>query len=187
MGHQKEKKQTGLAGSGRYALFAVAVLGVLLLAFGDHIPALMSGNGNGSEGDAVTEGGATDELALYAAALTEQIEQLCSTVRGAGSVRAAVSLQGGFTYLYAADRESRQDEGEMLQTSESYITVGNGSGEQAVLLTKVPPEIRGIGIVCEGGENAAVRSEILSLLSAAYDIGSNRIYVTQGDRAAFPK
>ena len=181
MGETREKKSHWLTDKGRAWLVAVAALGVLLLLFGDRMVAsvgvVRSESGEGSE--AVTE----DELSRYAAELTAQIEQLCSTVQGAGAVHAAVSLQGGFTYLYATDRESRQDGTQTLQSSESYITVGSGSGERAVLLTRVPPDIRGIGIVCEGGENASVRAEIISLLSAAYDIGSNRIYVTQGKAA----
>jgi hypothetical protein len=48
------------------------------------------------------------------------------------------------------------------------------------LVARIPPAISGIDIVCEGGGDAAVRAEVIALLSAAYDVGSNRIYVACG-------
>ncbi len=178
------EKRGGIFPSGakRYWLLFLAALGVLLLLFGDRIPALLSGETQTSQTETGKEIENGEEAALqrYAAALTQEIEALCGAVSGAGQVRAAISLDGGFTYLYAADSEQREDGEGQLQRSESYITVGNGAGERAVIVTCVPPAIRGIGIVCSGGADATVRAEIVSLLSAAYDVGSNRIYVTSG-------
>ncbi|MBQ7338207.1 MAG: hypothetical protein IJW40_07110 [Clostridia bacterium] len=178
-------KETGKEGGGtftggkRYLLLALAVLGMVLLMFGNRIPTWLSSEKQSeSEQDEVSAG---DELSQYAKALTREIEQLCASVEGAGTVHAVVSLDGGFTYLYAADREQKSDASGGAQSSESYITVGSGSGESAVLLTKIPPAIAGIGIVCSGGDRATVRAEIISLLDAAYGVGTNRIYVTRGN------
>ncbi len=165
------------AGMGKKWLpLLVAVVGVVLLLAANRLPQYTHAATDSTDrgGESVAE----DELAIYTTTLTQQIEELCSCVEGAGQVRAAVSLQGGFTYLYAADSEQKSDGEGGEQSSESYITVGNGSSESAVLLTRVPPAVRGIGIVCQGGDDPAVRAEIISLLSAAYGVGSNRIYVT---------
>lgn len=169
-----EQRERGERAPKKWLLPLIAVIGVVLLLAANHLPQLSAkGRTEQSAQDTVE-----DEMTIYTATLTKEIETLCARVAGAGQVRAAISFQGGFTYLYAADSEQKSDGEGGEQSSESYITVGNGATESAVLLTRVPPAVRGIGIVCEGGGDPYVRAEIISLLSAAYGVGSNRIYVT---------
>ena len=171
-------KGSFLSGKKGGLLLFLSVIGVLLLLFGDRIPRLLAiDQAEGKTEQATWQ--QEDEVRQYMAALTEEIEGLCASLQGVGKVRAAVSLQGGFTYLYATDREEREG-GDGQLSIHSYITVGSGASEHAVLVARIPPAISGIGIVCEGGGNAAVRAELIALLSAAYDVGSNRIYVACG-------
>jgi stage III sporulation protein AG len=175
----KEKKEGGegfFSGGRKYILPAAAALGVALL---------LSGNGTWQlwrtrEADTQVTEAQDDELTVYHRALVREMEALCATVDGAGEVHVALSLKGGFSYLYATDSELRQDGAGMEQSGKHYVTVGSGAAEQGILLTRVPPEVSGIGVVCQGGDAAAVRSEIIALLSATYGVGSNRIYVTGG-------
>ena len=175
----KEKKESGegfFSGGRRYLLLAAAALGVLLL---------LSDNSTWqgwrrADADTQATAAADDELTVYHRALVREMEALCATVDGAGEVHVALSLKGGFSYLYATDSELRQDGTGMEQSGKHYVTVGSGSGEQGILLMRVPPEVSGIGVVCQGGDEATVRAEIISLLSATYGVGSNRIYVTDG-------
>lgn len=126
----------------------------------------------------VTEVSESDPLLVYAGELEQKIETLCAHVEGVGEVRAVVSLSGDFTYIYAADSESTEREG-AVERQEQYVTVGSGSNAQPLLLTRRPPTIEGIGVVCRGGSNARVRQEITALLSAAFSVGSNKIYVAE--------
>ncbi|MBO5898100.1 MAG: hypothetical protein J6R04_03720 [Clostridia bacterium] len=120
----------------------------------------------------------SDPLLVYASELERKIETLCARVDGVGEVRAVVSLSGDFTYIYASDSESAEREG-TIERQEQYVTVGSGSNAQPLLLTRLPPAIEGIGVVCRGGANASVRREITALLSAAFSVGSNKIYVAE--------
>ena len=177
MGSEEKREKTGFwPGKKGGLLLFLSVVGVLLLLFGDRIPQLLTADQNGGKAQEETPQ-QEDEVRQYASALTKEIEGLCASLQGVGEVRAAVSLQGGFTYLYATDSEKRHDAQGQQQSSQSYLTVGSGASEHAVLVARIPPAISGIGIVCEGGGDAAVRAELIALLSAAYDVGSNRIYV----------
>ena len=158
----------------RLLLCGAALLGIVLLALGS-LPSLWEGKQSASsaskDSDEIVE---QSEEQRYADALAREIEQLCAAASRGGEVYAVVSLQGGYSYTYAADSEQRTD-GATSQSSESYLTVGSGSTESPVLLCRTPPQIAGIGVVCRGG--SATRSELVSLLSTTYGIGSNRIYV----------
>lgn len=102
----------------------------------------------------------------YRAALREEITRLCQEVTGVGKVTVLVNLSEGYSYVYARD------------TDGDCVSVGSGSGREAVLERVLPPSISGIGIVCDGGDNPDVKARLTALVSAALGIGTNKIYIT---------
>lgn len=142
-----------------------ALLGVFLLLFGSGV--------FHTETEEMTEETASasseDELLRYQSYLEERVKALCETVKGVGNVTAIVSLESGFEAIYATE----ENDG-----NEQYVVLGSGASAQALFLTHTAPTVSGIGIVCTGGDNASVRQELTSLLSATFHISSNRIYIT---------
>lgn len=106
------------------------------------------------------------EAEAYRTRLAEEIRALCTRVDGVGNVTVLVSLEGGYEYVYVCDKDGK------------CVTVGSGSGREAVVEQTLPPRIGGIGIVCDGGDNAALRQQLTLLLSAALGIGANKIFIT---------
>ena len=116
---------------------------------------------------------ASQELEEYRSSVEARVAALCSSVSGVGEVRVAVSLAGGFETVYATETRNG---------SEIYATVGSGSNAEALVIARNPPEITGIGVVCRGGGNQAIRGELTSLLASAFRVPSNRIYITEGKK-----
>lgn len=114
-----------------------------------------------------------DELEQYRRELEERIRVLCESVQGVSGVQIAVTLECGYKSIYATEQSNGNEE---------YVIVGSGSSASALLLCRREPEIAGIGVVCCGGGNADVRRELLSLLSAAFHVSGNRIYITEAKR-----
>ncbi len=145
-------------------LLFLAAIGVLLLIFGS-----MGGQREKKETDSAR---ALPDPAEYARSVEEQVAELCSGVKGAGKVSVAVTLKGGYRSVYATDSQS---------TSSGYknstVLTGSGSSEEAILICYENPEITGIGIVCAGGADPAVRETIISLVAATYNLGTNKICV----------
>ena len=163
---QKNKKM--------YVAIVGAILGVILLIFGGRIGKDAS-SPNGSASGASNEVIQTAAMDAYREDLERRMEKICTRVRGAGDVRVVVSLSGGFEYVYASDSKWSGD-----SASTQYIVVDGGSDERLVLLYEKTPEITGIGVVCEGGDDAAVCGEITQLLSAAFGVGCHKIHVACG-------
>jgi stage III sporulation protein AG len=153
------------------------IAGVVLILWGSHIFPGSSASTADSGNDSTSGGepGTAYEVSVdtYRQALEDRMAAICAQVSGAGEVRVIVSLQGGFEYVYAYDEKVST-----AGTSRVYVTVGSGSSQRLVFLTEKAPAITGIGVVCTGGADPTVRQEITSLLSAAFGIGTNRIYVT---------
>ena len=169
-----EEKKDRVASVGKrkriLVLVVGAVVGVLLI---------LLGNADWPEGEGpgdVQVQTETDPMLLHMQRTEEKIAALCARVQGVGQVDVIVTFEGDFTYVYATDtKETQKESGKETQTT--YITVGSGAAEQPVLITRTYPTVSGIGIVCEGGGDAGVRSQLLSLLSATYGIGANKIYI----------
>ena len=158
--------------SGKLAVAVMCIaLGVILLLFGNR-----AGKKDGADGvESLPAGGGLRTTEEYRAELEARMESLCSRVAGVGSVEVVVTLEGGFAYVYACDVKTTAS-GE----STTYITVGSGNNESPVSITERAPAILGIGVVCAGGMDPTVRKEFTALLSAAFGVGSNKIYVTGG-------
>ena len=158
--------------SGKLAVAMIAVaLGVLLLLLGNRAGKQESTDTSGTPPDGVVIR-TTEE---YRADLESRMESLCARVAGVGAVDVVVTLEGGFAYVYACDVKTTAS-GE----STTHITIGSGDKESLVYVTERAPAIVGIGVVCTGGMDPTVRKEITALLSAAFGVGSNKIYVTGG-------
>ena len=169
----EEKKKKSGKWRHRALLIALAAVGVMLILLGNNT-SLLSHLGKSESTASVQE--SEDELLRYARTIEQKIVSLCESIEGAGQVRAIVSFEGDFAYRYATDRDTSAKEGAQSESAE-YVTVGSGASESALLLTRTPPAISGIGVVCTGGDDAAVRREITALLGAAFGIGTNKIYV----------
>ena len=173
-GQAKEKKSIFWKSKG--ILILGAVLAILLIVIGGSDTPL----GKRHVEQSVSEQTVVDPLCLYAQELERKIEALCESVSGVTQARVAVSLVGDFTYVYATDSDTSAADGR-TQSSVQYVTVGSGSSEQTVLLTRDLPSIGGIGVVYHGEGDGAVRQELISLISTAFDIGTNKIYITRGN------
>ena len=146
-----------------------AILGVLLLLFGNFAGERREETASSSEEE-------LRDPEAYARAVEARVVEICSGVKGAGKVRAAVTLRGGYRAVYATDAKNSSS-----GYQSSTVLVGSGASEEAILVCYENPEIAGIGIVCEGGDDAEVRARIISLVSATFSIGTNKIFVASGD------
>lgn len=150
------KEQKKPLGKKKYLLLGLGfIFGLLLLLYGSF--------GGESEGKAADAAPSAEQ---YKRELTQEIEELCSRVSGVGRVTVLISLEGGYEYVYAKDADG------------DCVSIGSGSSKQAVVENILPPNLMGVGIVCDGGKDAATRAALTELLSAALGIGANKIYIT---------
>ena len=143
-----------------WIIILAGLLGVMLLLFG---------GGVDKSDNSVKSISEEDRFVEYSDKIEAKILELCSKVEGVNNVSVAVSFESGFEYVYATD-------------GDKTLTVGSGSSENAVQVTQKPPTISGIGIVCSGGGNPQIQQKLINLISSAFGIGSNRIYITEAQK-----
>ena len=82
------------------------------------------------------------------------------------------------TSIYAKD-ESRSDSSDRVEQKQDYVLIGNGTSEHALMQSIRYPEIQGVVIVCDGGENAVVKEQVYQVAAATLQIKNNQIYVAK--------
>ncbi len=128
-----------------------------------------------------TEIDGSESTEEYIERIEEKLTRLISSVEGAGETVVMITLDTGEENVYAreikTDEESDGDKASNKYEYE-YIVIKNGtSSEGGMLLKVIEPDIRGVAIVCDGGDNAAVRENIINTVSAVLDIKTNKISV----------
>lgn len=158
------KKLNGKKGSAVIAV--LAVLGVILIMF--------------PKGDTESKASKADtyvQITTYTEKLEEKIRSLCSAVDGAGNVRVLVTLECSSEFVYADNRTESVDSAGSSYSSD-YLIIEDKNGTAPVTLTEIYPKIRGVAVVCDGGDLPAVKSKLTGLLSAALGISTSRISVS---------
>ena len=114
----------------------------------------------------------------YTAALEKRLEETVSSLYGAGRSRVMVTLECDYETVYARDGSYSKDEASSDEKSE-YIIIDSEQQEDGLVLKTVTPRVRGVAVLCEGGNDPYVCEQVSQMLSALLDLGSNRISVSK--------
>lgn len=128
----------------------------------------------------------------YRTSIESSLQNLVSEIRGCGKAKVLVTVESDAEKVYATehkqniqDTEDRDDDKLRKKKSSNdselkYITVKDSHGaEKALPITQIEPKIKGVVIVCDGGNDPATQEKIISVVTTALNISSNRVFVTK--------
>ena len=162
-------------------LIALGLAGMLLI--------LLSSFASGSK---ATGGTKREERGIqpedYRAELEKSVKELVKQITGTRAIHVVITLESGIRYSYAgtsegtsANKIESDSESASSELKQSYVTVRSADGgEEALLVTEEMPQVRGVAIVCEGGDNEQIQEKITNAVMAALHVTSRRVYVTGG-------
>ena len=126
----------------------------------------------------------------YRNAVTEELGNMLASIEGVGRTKVMVTIDKTLQNIYATDtdqngrettRQNGYDENTDKQNTEkrSCIVIKNKDGsEQALTVGQMMPQVKGVLIVCDGGDDEAVRQRVIDAVSAALDISKTHICVS---------
>lgn len=158
------------------------IIGVLILVASEFIP----------EGEKAKEDEEEIEVSEYnienhyeyAEMLEKKLTDLISSIEGAGTTKVMLTLESSSEAVYAqndkTDMESDDENSEKISKENDYVLIKTDSSkEEALLLKIIQPEVKGVAVVCEGGDSIYVQQKIIETISAVFDINSSKIKVTK--------
>ena len=181
------KLLTGLAENKTYRTVLIAVgLGLMALIF------LSGFFGSKSAEPAQETLASADQTTVedYAAQLENSLTTMLSRIKGVGAVEVMVTIEKGVENIYAteqktskqvsndksSDTDTKNQENDNTETT--YILVkGADGGQQAIAVTQIQPVVKGVVVVCDGGDNAAVEQQVIQAVTTALDITSAKVCV----------
>lgn len=146
-------------------IFGGILIGILLIIF-------PTGDGKKENTEDVDD---YFRVSSYTESLEERIRQLCLSVDGIDNVSVLLTLESGTEHVYADN--VKETTGSSNSYSSDYLVINNGSGTEPVPITEIYPKIRGVAVVCDGGDEATVQVKLTELLSAALGLASSRIKI----------
>lgn len=149
-------------------LRSVKGLGLLLLGLAAGILLLILGNSaeaSNTEEKAETEGFSFE---AYERELSERLEEMLTKVEGVSGVHVMLTLERGYS-------------DELARDGDEYLTVKSSDGaEGTVTLSRETPEVKGVAVICKGGDDPNVQKQIIEMIAALFDLPSSRIFVSGG-------
>ncbi len=150
-------------------LMLLGVIGMVAIALSELIPQKKS---------VVKESTVTVSAAAVEQALEDRIAALVGQVAGVGRCRVMVTLENGSRYVYAAE-QSYSATDETYTGADKTLFVQTDTGPIGLLVTEIQPTVKGVAVVCDGGDNESVREQVSQLVCAAFNISSGRVYVAK--------
>jgi len=121
----------------------------------------------------------------YRKGLEESVLKIVKSISGDKKATVVVTLESGIRYSYAdsydetsSNSSNDNSQNESSSSSKTYLTFKNDEGgEEPLVVTEIMPEIRGVAIVCAGGDNEVLAEKIKNAVTAALNITSKRVYI----------
>ena len=125
----------------------------------------------------------TDMISEYRAELCEELGNMLASIEGVGKTKIMLTLDGTVRNIYATDNDIQQRESSGDKQSnerQSCIVVRQNDGsEKALTVGQLMPKIKGVLIVCDGGDKGEVCEKVTEAVSAALDVTKSHICVSK--------
>jgi stage III sporulation protein AG len=170
----------------RKIVVTAGILGIVLI--------LLSGNLQSCGGKQSSQTASSRSSGLSAENYEKQLEtnltEIISQIRGTGNVRVMVTLEQTTQYVYATEeKKSDQQTDEKAESGTgkkesnnsdetTYLLVKDADGsERALHVTEIQPVVKGVVVVCDGGDDPQVQQDVTDAVTTALHITSVRVCV----------
>ncbi len=182
-----KEKQTLKIGKYRQNLntlvFLLGIAGILLIGLSSLLP---RGEKAAEKASALEE-----EAKTYASQLEERLQSILEQMDGVGTARVMVTLENGYQNVYAKSEKVNNDvlqdiraedekkTQEKQVTEQTYILVDGVGGKSPLVTARLEPEVKGVVVVCEGGDDPLVVRKVVDTVKVALNLSSSRISVSR--------
>ena len=180
--HNVKEMKEKLSGHLGQIVFVAGIIGILLLFLSSFI--------GGKSPSGKTEATSSDATGQYVENMENELTGIVSELLGDKNVSVMITLKSGIQYIYAG--ETKTDTGlsedksgsdslkkEQSDTNEqTYIIVKDSDGnEQPLLITEVMPQVKGVVVICSGGDDKNVQQTVQNAVVTVLDISENKVCV----------
>lgn len=148
---------------------------IILLALTGMLLVLLSGNEQGS----IKEKADASEITVRSEReLADDVSEFIENIKGAGKSKVILTFETYEESIYAYDEDKRTEADGSTDYANKYVIMDSGNEEGGLKLKIISPRIRGVAVLCKGGDNPVIKEQIVSAIAALFDISTNKISVS---------
>lgn len=128
------------------------------------------------------------EKDAYIAALENKLEQTIEGMEDAGKVDVMITLKDNGEKIldknqpYESEEETNTEENKeskknRIQNNQETVLVETEGNTEPIIVRELYPDIEGVVVVCEGGDNSALTVKIKEAVQALFSIDAHKIVV----------
>lgn len=120
--------------------------------------------------------------AEYCNYLESKVTEIVGSIEGAGKSVVMITISETTEYVYAVDQKEirkNADKTNDLNNENKYVIINKDNDDSGLLLKTIEPKVRGVAVVCEGGDNSRVQEQIYSAVGAVLNISTSRISISK--------
>lgn len=121
----------------------------------------------------------TDEYKLQ---IQKELKNILSKISGVGNVDVMMTIEGSTEYVFAEEFTTKSDSGVDTNSqdySNKYVTIDKGTTNEALIKKILKPQVAGVIIVCDGGNNPQIIEKIYQAASSVLNISSSKICIAK--------
>ncbi|MBO5486400.1 MAG: stage III sporulation protein AG [Eubacterium sp.] len=164
------KKLIKKAGPMKLGIVLLCGILLILLSYGKGGSA---GEKNESETGVVPVEDQKTDMEQYKIKREQELKELLQKVDGVGKVEVMLTLKGSNEKVTLKDNTYKGEDTE----EETVLIEDSDRNSSPYILQEKEPEVEGVVIVCEGGEDAATKREISEAVCALFQIESHKIKI----------
>ena len=116
---------------------------------------------------------------VYTEELEARLSHIIEKMEGVEDVTVMITLKGGISYQYAV-QTAKSLSNDSSSTQTLLEMQEDAKGQISPVLTEILlPDIKGVSVVCKGGNDGTTRGRIISLVASTLNLKENQIFVTQ--------
>jgi len=113
----------------------------------------------------------------YVSSLEKRLKEMISSIDGVENVKVMITLKNTSETIYAEKTEERDLPSGKERSSSIILRKAKNGDEVPIPVSEKLPVIGGAAVTCSGNINGTLKAEIISLISCALDLPTNKIYV----------
>lgn len=172
-------------------LIIVGIILMLLIAISSFIPSK-----DQRQKEQITQA-ESDTTESYKQRLEAELYNMVTSIEGVGKAEIMITLKSGVEYVYAKEEKQNTDitnqaygesgspaKQQRSNYEQTTIMVEDQNGrKQALIRTTLEPSVRGVIVVCEGGDDINIQQRVTEAVKTALGIGSNNVCVAKLSQA----
>ncbi len=118
----------------------------------------------------------------YCNFLEQKVQEIIKSIDGAGETKVMITLSETTEYIYATndkDTQKNTDTNDDSTFENDYVIIEQDNNDTGLLIKTIEPKVRGVAVVCEGGNDVKVQTQIYSAVSAVLNISTSRISISK--------